>query len=86
LLEEKNKLLGSGKQLKVCPLYANLSSEQQMLAFEKSELRKVVLSTNIAETSVTISGIKFVIDSGLCKQRSFKNTTGVDSLQVTAIS
>lgn len=47
---------------------------------------KIILSTNIAETSVTIPGVKYVIDSGLAKIRQFKNSTGVDTLRVTAIS
>ena len=44
------------------------------------------MSTNIAETSVTIAGVRFVVDCGLVKQRNYKNTTGIDSLEVTAIS
>jgi len=44
------------------------------------------LSTNIAETSVTIPGVRFVVDCGLVKQRSYKNNTGVDALVVTPIS
>ena len=44
------------------------------------------MSTNIAETSVTIPGVRYVVDCGLVKQRSFKNTTGVDALTVTPIS
>ena len=47
---------------------------------------KIILSTNIAETSVTIPGIRFVIDSGLVKIRTYKNSTGIDALKVEAIS
>ena len=46
----------------------------------------MVLSTNIAETSVTIPGIKYVVDCGLSKIRTFKNSTGVDALKITPIS
>lgn len=46
----------------------------------------MILSTNIAETSVTISGVRYVVDCGLVKQRNYKNTTGIDQLEVTAIS
>jgi pre-mRNA-splicing factor ATP-dependent RNA helicase-like protein PRP2 len=53
----------------VCPLYANLPQYDQNKVFEPTpiEFRKVILSTNIAETSVTISGVKYVVDSGLVK-------------------
>eukprot|EP00850_Spirogloea_muscicola_P000281 SM000001S04683 [mRNA] locus=s1:1595740:1605356:- [translate_table: standard] len=48
--------------------------------------RKVVLATNIAETSLTINGIKFVIDPGFCKQKSYNPRTGMESLIVTPVS
>ena len=47
---------------------------------------KIILSTNIAETSVTIPGIRYVVDSGLAKIRSYKNSTGIDTLKVEPIS
>lgn len=48
--------------------------------------RKVILSTNIAETSLTISGIKYVIDSGVVKRRVYDSRTGMDTLKVKKIS
>lgn len=48
--------------------------------------RKVILCTNIAETSLTISGIKYVIDSGVVKRRVYDSTTGMDTLKVIKIS
>ena len=58
-------------KLVICPIYAALPSHIQMRAFEKTppKHRKVVLATNIAETSVTIEGIKYVIDTGFVKVR-----------------
>lgn len=75
-------------QLLLCPLFANLPPHEQARVFEPApkDTRKVILSTNIAETSVTIAGVRFVVDCGLVKQRAYKNTTGVDSLVVTSIS
>jgi HrpA-like RNA helicase len=75
------------EKVMILPLFANLPQEQQMKIFkEYPEQVKIILSTNIAETSVTIPGIRFVIDSGLAKVRSYKNSTGIDTLKVEAIS
>ncbi len=48
--------------------------------------RKVVLATNIAETSLTIDGIKYVSDPGFCKQKSYNPRTGMESLMITPTS
>ena len=48
--------------------------------------RKVVLATNIAETSITIPGVKYVVDPGLVKQRNFHPSTGMERLAVTPVS
>ena len=55
--------------LLLLPLFSNLSSDLQAKAFDASEkgVRKCVVSTNIAETSVTVDGVKYVIDSGYSK-------------------
>jgi ATP-dependent RNA helicase DDX35 len=70
------------------PLYAGLSTEQQMYVFEPApeNTRKVIFSTNIAEASVTIDGIVYVIDSGFVKLRAFNPITGIETLAATAIS
>lgn len=70
------------------PLYAGLSSEQQMYVFDKPPegTRKVVFSTNIAEASVTIDGIVFVLDSGFVKLRAYDPRTGIESLTATPVS
>ena len=73
----------------VCVLYAALPQEAQMLAFQpKPEgcSRKIILATNIAETSVTLDGIRFVIDCGKHKTRDFSSTTGMESLTINDIS
>jgi ATP-dependent RNA helicase DDX35 len=74
--------------MQALPLYAGLSTEQQMFVFEPSEAntRKVIVSTNIAEASVTIEGINFVIDCGFVKLRAYNPTSGIETLATTAIS
>ncbi|KAK5997814.1 putative ATP-dependent RNA helicase DHX35 [Cladobotryum mycophilum] len=70
------------------PLYAGLSTEQQMYVFDKTPegTRKVVFSTNIAEASVTIDGIVHVIDCGFVKLRAYNPKTGIETLTATPIS
>ncbi|KAL3939494.1 MAG: hypothetical protein SGBAC_005800 [Bacillariaceae sp.] len=89
ILTQRTRNLGSRiKELMICPVYANLPSEQQAKIFEKTPkgTRKVVLATNIAETSLTINGICYVIDTGFNKQKSFNARTGMESLVVTPVS
>ena len=75
-------------RLVVLPLYAALPAEQQARAFRAASpgTRKVVIATNIAETSVTIPGIRYVIDPGFSREKSFDPRTGMDSLETTRIS
>ena len=70
------------------PLYAGLSTEQQMYVFEKvpEGSRKVVFSTNIAEASVTIDGVVYVVDSGFVKLRAYNPKTGIETLTATPVS
>ena len=66
--------------VEVLPLYGSMSPEDQDKIFKKGGPRKVIVSTNIAETSVTIPGIRHVVDSGLIKQKEFDPQTGIESL------
>ncbi|MZI92566.1 ATP-dependent helicase HrpB [Vibrio sp. CAIM 722] len=72
----------------VCPLYGQLDFKQQQKAISpaKDGRRKVVLATNIAETSLTIEGIRLVVDSGLERTASFDLKTGITRLQETKIA
>lgn len=76
------------QKLQPLPLYAGLSTEEQMYIFDKppENTRKVVFSTNIAEASVTIDGIVFVVDCGFLKLRAYNPQTGIDALTTTAVS
>jgi pre-mRNA-splicing factor ATP-dependent RNA helicase DHX16 len=89
ILAQRAKSLGSRiPELMICPIYANLPSDQQAKIFEKTAkgTRKVVIATNIAETSLTIDGICYVIDSGFNKQKTYNARSGMESLVVTPIS
>jgi len=89
VLTQRTRNLGSRiKELIICPIYANLPADQQAKIFDKTPkgARKVVLATNIAETSLTIDGIKYVIDTGFNKQKSFNARSGMESLVVTPVS
>ena len=70
------------------PLYAGLTSEQQLYVFEPApeNTRKVIISTNIAESSVTIDRIIYVIDCGFVKLRAFNPLSGTEALTITPIS
>ncbi|XP_055825155.1 pre-mRNA-splicing factor ATP-dependent RNA helicase DEAH1-like isoform X2 [Solanum dulcamara] len=87
----KHRIKGLGTkiaELIICPIYANLPTELQAKIFEPTPegARKVVLATNIAETSLTIDGIKYVIDPGFSKMKSYSPQTGMESLLVAPIS
>ena len=72
--------------LEVCPLYGDLSAQHQDKALYPSKNRKIIVSTNIAETSLTIEGVKVVIDSGTAKKLHYDRNRGVNSLVVKPIS
>ena len=88
LRERAAKLPSDVPRLNVRLLFAALPPEEQMKVFETTPpgTRKVVLATNIAETSLTINGIRYVIDSGLSKMRIHHPRSGVDELAITPIA
>ncbi|RZB65548.1 Pre-mRNA-splicing factor ATP-dependent RNA helicase DEAH1, partial [Glycine soja] len=76
ILKHRTRGLGTKiSELIICPIYANLPTELQAKIFEPTPegARKVVLATNIAETSLTIDGIKYVIDPGFCRMKTSAN-------------
>ena len=85
-LEEKLNLKLINSDVNVFTLHSSLSQEEQEKAIKISETRKVILSTNIAQTSLTIEGIKVVIDSGLEKQIRFNPSNDMNHLEYTFIS
>ncbi|CAO3700631.1 unnamed protein product [Rhizopus stolonifer] len=86
--EYATQLRPSQQKLLTCPLFAALPPSQQQKVFDPApeNTRKVILATNIAETSITISGIKYVVDCGLAKLRGFNPKIGVESLLLHPIS
>ncbi|XP_050310785.1 ATP-dependent RNA helicase DHX8 [Anthonomus grandis grandis] len=89
ILYERMKSLGPEvPELIILPVYSALPSEMQTRIFEPAPpgSRKVVIATNIAETSLTIDGIFYVVDPGFVKQKVYNSKTGMDSLVVTPIS
>ncbi|KAK6477166.1 pre-mRNA-splicing factor ATP-dependent RNA helicase PRP16-like [Huso huso] len=85
---ERLEDLDSAPQLAVLPIYSQLPSDLQAKIFQKAPdgVRKCIVATNIAETSLTVDGIMFVIDSGYCKLKVFNPRIGMDALQVYPIS
>ena len=89
ILFERMKALGPDvPELIILPVYSALPSEMQSRIFEPAppNSRKVVIATNIAETSITIDQIYYVIDPGFVKQNAYDPKLGMDSLVVTPIS
>lgn len=89
VLYERMKALGPNvPELIILPVYSALPSEMQSRIFDPAPAgtRKVVLATNIAETSITIDGIYYVVDPGFVKQNAYDPKLGMDSLVVVPIS
>ncbi|HWV37966.1 MAG TPA: ATP-dependent helicase C-terminal domain-containing protein [Vulgatibacter sp.] len=78
--------VAEARDLAVLPLHGDLPPEAQDLAVAPADRRKVILSTNVAETSVTIDGVAAVIDSGLARVASHSPWSGLPALQVARIS
>ena len=74
------------KPLTILPIYSQLPQDLQAKIFEPSPFRKVIVATNIAETSLTVDGVKYVVDSGFCKIKVYNPKIGMDTLHITPIS
>ncbi|KAJ2525068.1 hypothetical protein GGI11_000340 [Coemansia sp. RSA 2049] len=72
--------------LTVLPIYSQLPADLQAKIFEPAPARKAVVATNIAETSLTVDGVRYVVDCGFYKLKVYNPRIGMDSLQVTPIA
>ena len=70
----------------ILPLHGKLPPEEQQKVFESGTKQKIIFATNVAETSITIPGVKYVVDTGLAKEMQFDPNKNMDSLQVRMIS
>lgn len=88
LLSHNNNFSPNNKRFLIIPLHSSLSNEEQNLIFKKTgkDIRKIVLSTNLAETSITVDDCIFVIDTGKMKEIRFNSNQNMESLETCWIS
>jgi pre-mRNA-splicing factor ATP-dependent RNA helicase DHX38/PRP16 len=88
LVEERLKLLNDPPKLLILPIYSQMPADLQAKIFDKAPpgVRKVIVATNIAETSLTVDGIMYVVDAGFSKLKVYNPKMGMDTLQITPIS
>lgn len=72
--------------VEILPLFARLSAQEQERVFKISSARRIVLATNVAETSLTVPGIRYVVDAGLARVKRYSYRNKVEQLQVEAIA
>lgn len=78
--------LTDGEHAEVLPLFARLTADEQMRVFKPHEGRRIVLATNVAETSLTVPGIRYVVDPGYARVSRYSPRTKVQRLEIEAIS
>ncbi|XP_001605450.1 pre-mRNA-splicing factor ATP-dependent RNA helicase PRP16 [Nasonia vitripennis] len=88
VLKERLGEIEGAAPLSILPIYSQLPSDLQAKIFQQAKegLRKCVVATNIAETSLTVDGIVFVVDSGFCKLKVYNPRIGMDALQIYPVS
>jgi ATP-dependent helicase HrpB len=85
-IQRASEALAGERDLAVLPLYGDLPAEKQDEVLRPLSRRKVVLATNVAETSITIDGVTAVVDSGLVRRLRFDPATGLDRLELGKVS
>jgi ATP-dependent helicase HrpA len=72
--------------VEILPLFARLSAQEQERVFKSSNARRIVLATNVAETSLTVPGIRYVVDAGLARMKRYSYRNKVEQLQIEPIA
>ncbi|GAA2903856.1 ATP-dependent RNA helicase HrpA [Streptosporangium fragile] len=85
-IRDTAEALSKRKDAEILPLYARLSAAEQHRVFQRHTGRRVVLATNVAETSLTVPGIKYVVDPGFARISRYSHRTKVQRLPIEAIS
>ncbi|EHL03375.1 P-loop containing nucleoside triphosphate hydrolase [Glarea lozoyensis ATCC 20868] len=88
LVQERLNALNDPPKLLILPIYSQMPADLQAKIFDKAApgVRKVIVATNIAETSLTVDGIMYVVDAGYSKLKVYNPRMGMDTLQITPIS
>ena len=88
LIDEARRLPRDALKMRVLPIYGSLPTSEQLKVFDRTPrgVRKIVVATNIAEASVTISGVVYVVDCGFVKLRAYNPSCGLESLVVLPTS
>ena len=88
VIAERLEQLNNPEKLVILPIYSQMPADLQAKIFERAEngIRKCVVATNIAETSLTVDGIMYVVDTGYSKLKVYNPRMGMDALQITPIS
>ncbi|POS87553.1 P-loop containing nucleoside triphosphate hydrolase [Erysiphe pulchra] len=88
LIRERLDALNDPPKLSILPIYSQMPADLQAKIFDKAApgVRKVIVATNIAETSLTVDGIMYVVDAGYSKLKVYNPRMGMDTLQITPIS
>ncbi len=86
LAQQQAKAQRGGPPAEILPLFARLSQAEQERVFEAGNGRRIVLATNVAETSLTVPGIRYVIDTGLARVKRYSYRNKVEQLMVEPIS
>ncbi|KAK1451113.1 helicase associated domain-containing protein [Colletotrichum cuscutae] len=88
LIQKRLDALNDPPKLSILPIYSQMPADLQAKIFDRAApgVRKCIVATNIAETSLTVDGIKYVVDAGYSKMKVYNPKMGMDTLQITPIS